>query len=156
MEHHPNDRPPLDRIAGRVLVVDEVGAVLLFRGRDVTRPDLAPWWFTPGGGADPGESTADAARRELREETGLVAGPLGAAVHHRSTEFVFEGQPIRQTEEFFLLRTTRFAPVADGWNDTERRSLLGHRWWEVGELAATDEVVYPERLDRLLTTLLGD
>jgi len=31
-------------------------------------------WEIPEGGADPGESNLNAARRELREETGLIAG----------------------------------------------------------------------------------
>lgn len=156
MESQPTEPPTLDRTAGRVLLVDEFGAVLLFRGRDVTRPDLAPWWFTPGGGADPGESTADAARRELREETGLAVGGLGPVVHSRRTEFAFEGVAIRQHEEFFLVRTTRFVPVADGWNDTERRSLLGHRWWSLDDLGGAGETVYPEGLAELLRSLLGD
>ena len=152
----PMGDQPIDRRAGRVILLDEAGAVLLFRGRDVTRPDLPTWWFTPGGGTDPGETTEQAARRELAEETGLVhAAPLGAVVHARRTEFTFEGQAIRQYEEFFALRVMRFEPTAVGWNEIERRSMLGHRWWTLDELALTTEVVYPEGLAAIVRALGG-
>ncbi len=32
--------------------------------------------------------------------------------------------------------------------------MLGHRWWSVPELRATDQVVYPEALADLLERLL--
>ena len=70
-------RTPRVRTAARVLVLDERGHVLLLRGFDPTRPERGSWWFTPGGGIDAGESVADAARRELAEETGLRVDALG-------------------------------------------------------------------------------
>jgi 8-oxo-dGTP pyrophosphatase MutT (NUDIX family) len=44
--------------------------VRLLHGFDPVRPD-EPYWLVPGGGANAGESLAEAAARELREETGI-------------------------------------------------------------------------------------
>jgi 8-oxo-dGTP pyrophosphatase MutT (NUDIX family) len=144
---HPN---PVARQAARVIVVDEHGSVLLLRGFDPARPERGSWWFTPGGGLDPGESPADAARRELYEETGLRVDDLRDPRFERDITFEFERVTYRQHEHFFTVSTWRFEPTRDRWTDVERRSVLEHRWWTPEELATTDAVVHPERLaDRL-------
>ena len=55
--------------------------VLAFRGEDVLlirrgRPPRMGEWSLPGGAQRLGERAEDAARRELREETGIEVGPL--------------------------------------------------------------------------------
>jgi 8-oxo-dGTP pyrophosphatase MutT (NUDIX family) len=147
---------PVDRTPARVIVVAEGGAVLLLRGYDPVQPDRGSWWFTPGGGLDPGESPVAAARRELREETGLEGAHLDAAPFERDTTFEFERVTYRQHEHFFITRTHRFEPTDDAWTDVERRSVLGHRWWSIDELAATDDVIHPEQLVTWLRALLAD
>ena len=72
----------------------------------------------------------------------------------RTTTFDFEGVHYRQAEEFFCVRTARFVLDDAGWSDVERRSVLGHRWWDVADLGATAETVYPESLAQILGDLL--
>src|ERR1700733_4365493 len=68
---------PALRRAGRVLVIDPAGRVLLLQGFDPAEPD-SPFWFTIGGGLDEGEHSAQAALRELREEAGIVAAAISS------------------------------------------------------------------------------
>jgi 8-oxo-dGTP pyrophosphatase MutT (NUDIX family) len=65
-------------VTGSAIVVDERGRVLLHRHKRLGI------WLQPGGHVDPGETAADAAVRETREETGVVAAhpPSGPRLVH--------------------------------------------------------------------------
>jgi 8-oxo-dGTP pyrophosphatase MutT (NUDIX family) len=153
LEDPPIPPQMTDRVAARVLVIDDEGALLLLRGCDPMRPEAGTWWFTPGGGLDDGETIEAAARRELREETGLVVTDLGSVVFRRTAVFDFEGVRYRQKEQFFSVRARRFEIDDAGWSDVERRSVLEHRWWTHAELVATGEMLQPEELPRILASL---
>jgi 8-oxo-dGTP pyrophosphatase MutT (NUDIX family) len=149
---HQSRPQPLDRITGRVLVLDRDGRVLLFQGFDPAEPDRHRW-FTPGGGLEPGETPREAAARELLEETGLAVEPeaLGEPVFQDLAEFSFDGVPLRQHNHFYRLHTEPFEVSVAGFDDIEQRTHLGYRWWSAEELSQTADIFFPVELPGLLT-----
>lgn len=145
---------PISRPAARVLVVDAADRVLLLHGFDPACPE-DEFWLTPGGGIDPGETAAQAAARELYEETGLLVEPgkLGPVVYSELVEFPFDGAHYRAEQEFFLLRVQSWEVAPAHFTEVELRSMVGHRWWTIEELESTEEHYYPEDLPMLLRDL---
>jgi 8-oxo-dGTP pyrophosphatase MutT (NUDIX family) len=142
------------RQAGRVLVIDPAGRVLLLQGFDPARPDDR-FWFTIGGGLDNGEGTAQAAARELREEAGIEAGAadLAGPVWQRTAEFSFDGTRYRQDEDYYVLHVGDVQVSLAGMEEIERETVTGYRWWSPDELAATSEAFFPAELPQLLRRL---
>jgi 8-oxo-dGTP pyrophosphatase MutT (NUDIX family) len=141
-----------------VLLVDPEQRLLLFQGVDPHVPDEA-FWFTAGGGLEPGEELLAGARRELHEETGLRLPPDGMVgpVWLRRVRFSFEGVEYDSDEWFFLATLTDPADVdTAGFTDLENRTVRGHRWWSADDLRTTTETVYPLQLAELLPSLLTE
>ena len=142
----------LEREAARVVLVDLDDRVLLVEGHDPARPESGWYWFTVGGGLEPGEDLRAGAVREVREECGLVLTPadLGPVRRADLVEFGFEHLRVRQRQSFFLVRTDAFEPDVAGWVELEVRAQRGLRWWPLQELRTTSETVYPVDLAELV------
>ena len=136
------------RPAARIMLVDRAGRVLLFRF--VTDDGRAPFWCTPGGALDPGESYPAAARRELFEETGITADP-GPEVAQRQVDFLtIERVEVSADERWFRVATdvTEIDPA--GHTELERRVMREWRWFERAELGHWPEAIYPDDLAAML------
>ncbi len=147
------------RRAARVILLDADDRLLLVRGHDADQPERS-WWFTVGGGIDPGEGSRAAALREVREETGLVldADALVGPVLTRSAVFDFYAEHCRQDEDFYLARVAVPAAVEDlardGWTTVEVDLLDELRWWELDDLDHESREVFPPGLPDLVRGLL--
>jgi 8-oxo-dGTP pyrophosphatase MutT (NUDIX family) len=145
------------RSAARVILVDAQDRVLLVRGHDADEPSRH-WWFTVGGGLDPGESPREAAVREVFEESGLrlSVDDLVGPVVTRSAIFDFARESCLQHEEFFFARVTHDGTlVRDGWTEIEAGFLDEMAWTTTTELRQTDDEVFPRDLADIVDTLLG-
>ena len=145
------------RETARILLQADSGRFLLLFSLWSPESALEPRWMSPGGGIEPSESLAEAASRELLEETGLAVptDALGAKV----AEIEFN-QPWKSGDyetgiaHFFKYRISEeFVVDRSMWTDEERRDILDVRWWLPEELKASGETVGPPGLIDLLVEL---
>jgi 8-oxo-dGTP pyrophosphatase MutT (NUDIX family) len=143
------------RRAGRVIVVDPAGRVLLFGYDDP--PPRGPHWATPGGGVEDGEDFYAAACRELTEETGWGDVPVSPAEVHADSGVLWSAHRrglFRQDDHFFVGRVSQERrPLGDVAAMHASDGIIAHRWWTLADLEATAERVYPLGLAGLLRRL---
>ncbi|MBJ6122908.1 NUDIX hydrolase [Sphingomonas mollis] len=135
------------RPAARILLVDAAGRVLLFRFTPADRP---PFWVTPGGAVDPGETYAAAARRELMEEVGLDRD-CGPEVARRVVDFLtLEGVEVTADERFYRVEIDACDVVTTGHTPLEQRVMTNWHWFTRAEIAAHPEPIFPTDLIAML------
>lgn len=142
----------------RVVLVDPGDRVLLLATRDrALGAGAARLWHVPGGGVEPGESLADAARREVAEETGVVVGDVGPVIWRREVVFDFGGVHYEEDESYFAARVTGEASVTPALTEAEARAIEALAWWsptDLGRLVARGDEVFPVDLPGALTRWL--
>jgi 8-oxo-dGTP pyrophosphatase MutT (NUDIX family) len=151
---------PKTRPTARLLVLNPAGQILLFQAHDPTvntpgEKPLETFWFTPGGGLEPGESYEQAALRELWEETRIRLDHIGPVVWLRESRVEIKGELVHFIEQYFLVR------VANSDLDSSQdnafppwATLLQAKWWSLDELKATPDPVFPENLAGWLEPIL--
>lgn len=150
-------QPGQHRETARVILRNSSGDFFLLLTHFDPEVQLPPRWITPGGGIDQGETPAEAAIRELREETGITVTKekLGSEVWRTEGKWHWGDDKNHHTyvDYFFLLEVDEFELDDSEWTLDEHRDVLEYRWWNVEELEKSAQLVGPHKLIDFLSQL---
>lgn len=149
-----------DRHTARALLFDPADRLLLIQyeaARDLAgrKPGDRLFWYTPGGGIDPGETAEQACARELMEEVGLrdaVIGPLVALWDEPISLFRI---PTFTHAQFFIVRAPDDRIDTTDLQATEYDPVTDVRWHSLVELEAIEAEIQPRGLVPLVRAILG-
>lgn len=138
----------INRPTARVILADPTNHILMFRFIPPHPFPRHPAWHLPGGGIEPDETPAQAATREIHEETGITLTPhhLGPPVATNAGEWTLDDTRYHTLHTYFFTRIPTTTITTDDGH--------GHHWWTPTELHTTTERLFPPGLATLTTTLL--
>jgi len=150
----------IERPSARLILLDGQDRLFMFKVHqpsvyDPADPFRDPFWIMVGGLVDPGEDFQHTAIREAREETGLNVEDV-RWVWSRERVMQWRDKQVLHRERFFLGRSASTTIDTSGLDEREKSWTLDHRWWRLGEIAASSERFEPRRLAVHLAGLLRD
>jgi 8-oxo-dGTP pyrophosphatase MutT (NUDIX family) len=128
-------------IVGAGVLIYKDNMVLLQKRKD----DLS--WSTHGGSVDLGESVEDAARRELKEETGLVAGKLDLLG-------VFSGEHLMHTypngDKVYIIEVNYACNDFSGELLPDSNEVMELKWFDFNNLPKVKHKAFNDRMNALI------
>lgn len=126
--------------------------MLLQLGRELHRRSDR-FWITIGGGAERGETLAEAGAREMREEAGIDIDPadLGEPIGTTVVDYaLFALLPVTQRQTYFAIAVDDAAVSFEHQPLIERLTIERHEWLTADELEARPERIVDAELPRLI------
>jgi len=142
------------RHASRAVLVSPENRLLMLCCIDPTREGAKPFWITPGGGLQEGETHEQALRRELAEEVGMDDAAIGPWIWHRMHRFEWMGQGIEQHERFYWVQAHDESVCHLRREPDELMALTDHRWLTADGLRGLTDAIAPSRLAMFFSSLL--
>ena len=125
----------------------------MINSSDPGDPSKPAWWEIPGGGIDPGETPAQAAAREITEETGITDFELGPCIWTQECQFTFAGMFFDSEEWIFVAHCDGGEYRPKHLEYFEALAFKGARWWDVDALVAASDPVLPPRLREFIVPI---
>ena len=146
----------LRRPAARVVLLDEAKRVFLMHGSDPMRPEKGTWWEIPGGGIEPGETSQEAASRELYEECGFRDVEVGPCIWTQYVEFDFAMYHFKSDERIHIAHTSESSEWdPQGLEALEAAAFDDAQWWSIDDLEAAQVQTLPKRLLEFLPSIIA-
>jgi len=131
-------------IVGAGVLIYKDNMVLLQKRKD----DLT--WSTHGGSVDLGENVEEAARRELKEETGLVAGKLDLLG-------VFSGKHLMHTypngDKVYIIEVNYACNDFSGDLLPDPDEVLELKWFDLNDLPKVKNKAFNDRMNDFINYL---
>jgi 8-oxo-dGTP pyrophosphatase MutT (NUDIX family) len=129
------------RAAGGV-VVDEAGRVLLIEREVLRAGDCRHEVRLPKGHVEPGETDAEAALREVCEETGYCGAEIVTDLGERTTEFTVDDTLVRRNEHYYLMRLVDATPGPPHFDSPTAEEARFCPRWAASLLDAEAQLTY--------------
>ena len=134
------------RNAVRAILLTPEGDLLLMRVRAPQGGE--PFWITPGGGLEVGETVEDGLRRELMEELGIEGFAIGPVLCRRRHTFTWGDRRICQCEEYRAVHVDRFGPVLS--DAVEAQTVEHFEWWPLEAIKRSTDTFTPSELAEIV------
>ena len=147
--------PSVLRKTARLVLLNEKDEILLMKIESTVKK---PFWVTPGGKIEDGETPQEALRRELFEETGIKEAEFGPCLWHGEVDLNLRGKLTHFDENFYLTRVNQSNVTTDNFEDGEAEVFQEYKWWSLaGIKESIDEIFIPQSLGVLLEpVILGE